>query len=404
MKGFYLLTIFFFSTTTSLVSQPFLHIPIEGEYKNDFIIVNYVDWGIDGSLSDYNCGNKTYAGHQGTDFIIRNFASMDTGVFVLAAADGVVTYIQDGIFDREKESVVEKGFGNYIAIRHDNGFYTYYAHLAKHSINVQPGDTVNTGDRIALVGSSGNSSDPHLHFELWFDSLFVVDPFAGICGNLESLWLEKVDYDTTFNIWTSGLTNFIPWLDTLREEPVKQNHFLTEDDAIAYWSILYGIRKGDDLTINWYTPDQSLWFTFSYEVEEDFWYFYYWSYIDFPFIPYEGNWSARLYHNGQMADEINFTVEQPSYTQEVYSENWLIFHPNPFYSQLSVSWYSPFDQAVSLEVFNSFGKNIKNIIGLNSRLGQNKITLDGSNWEPGIYILRFTYGEIIQTNKIVLLR
>lgn len=55
---------------------------------------------------------------------------MDSGVNVLAADDGVVTFVLDTLFDRNK-TAVSGGFGNYICIKHENLMYTYYAHLKK---------------------------------------------------------------------------------------------------------------------------------------------------------------------------------------------------------------------------------------------------------------------------------
>jgi murein DD-endopeptidase MepM/ murein hydrolase activator NlpD len=56
------------------------------------------------------------------------------------------------------------GYGNCILIDHGNGLKTRYAHLSK--IYVRVGQRVGTGDKIGAVGSSGNSTGPHLHFEV----------------------------------------------------------------------------------------------------------------------------------------------------------------------------------------------------------------------------------------------
>jgi murein DD-endopeptidase MepM/ murein hydrolase activator NlpD len=56
------------------------------------------------------------------------------------------------------------GYGNYIVIDHGNGFRTLYGHLNK--INVKPGQSVDQGTLIGLEGSTGNSTGPHLHFEI----------------------------------------------------------------------------------------------------------------------------------------------------------------------------------------------------------------------------------------------
>ena len=58
------------------------------------------------------------------------------------------------------------GYGNLIVIDHGNGYRTYYAHLSR--IFVRRGESVGKGQRIGSVGSSGNSTGPHLHFEIRF--------------------------------------------------------------------------------------------------------------------------------------------------------------------------------------------------------------------------------------------
>ncbi|MCC6487555.1 MAG: M23 family metallopeptidase [Candidatus Hydrogenedentes bacterium] len=56
--------------------------------------------------------------------------------------------------------------GNYIVIDHENGEFSFYAHLSENTIHVKPGDRVGKGDVIASVGNTGHSSEPHLHFQL----------------------------------------------------------------------------------------------------------------------------------------------------------------------------------------------------------------------------------------------
>lgn len=65
-------------------------------------------------------------------------------------------------------TVVERGvstiFGNYVKVQHSDGYLSFYAHLSK--ITVKKGQTVKMGAKIGLVGSTGMSTGPHLHFEV----------------------------------------------------------------------------------------------------------------------------------------------------------------------------------------------------------------------------------------------
>ncbi|MDE6300434.1 MAG: M23 family metallopeptidase [Muribaculaceae bacterium] len=67
----------------------------------------------------------------------------------------------------------DKGYGNYLVIVHDNGLETRYAHLQK--ILVSPGQRVNEQEGMALSGTSGNSTGPHLHIETRFRGI-PIDP------------------------------------------------------------------------------------------------------------------------------------------------------------------------------------------------------------------------------------
>ena len=66
-------------------------------------------------------------------------------------------------------------FGNYIIVNHGSGYQTLYAHLSK--ILCRSGQTVSQGTRIGLVGSTGYSTGPHLHFTVYKNGS-LVDPLS----------------------------------------------------------------------------------------------------------------------------------------------------------------------------------------------------------------------------------
>jgi len=108
-----------------------------------------------------------YAGfahfHTGIDL------SVPLGTPVVAAADGVVVLARP-MTDTAGALV---GYGNYVIIQHDAGLKTLYGHLL--TIGVKEGDRVTRGQLIGLVGSTGNSTGPHTHFEVRVDNS-PVDP------------------------------------------------------------------------------------------------------------------------------------------------------------------------------------------------------------------------------------
>ncbi|MBQ2997374.1 MAG: peptidoglycan DD-metalloendopeptidase family protein [Oscillospiraceae bacterium] len=100
-----------------------------------------------------------YKGHVGTDYMPENGEGSD----IFAVADGTVVKAKYGT----------TGYGRYIILDHGDGIHTVYAHCA--DLFVKEGDEVKAGDIIASVGSSGNSTGTHLHFELRHNGMYL-DP------------------------------------------------------------------------------------------------------------------------------------------------------------------------------------------------------------------------------------
>lgn len=146
------------------ISQPPLNPPLlkGGKEGSSYSIGGKVfSMPIKGEISSlYGVRRDPFIGeerfHHGIDIAARE------GTAVHPAMDGVV------MFSGEKE-----GYGNIVEIRHDNGSITRYAHNQKNT--VQEGDLVTTSDVIALVGKTGRTTGPHLHFEVKIEG-FAVNP------------------------------------------------------------------------------------------------------------------------------------------------------------------------------------------------------------------------------------
>jgi len=107
---------------------------------------NYFAWPLSAPISSVY-GPRRGRFHEGVDI------DGETGDPVEAAAAGTVVY-----------SNRLGGYGRLIVVRHDNGFFTAYAHNKKNL--VKKGKKVRKGQRIAVVGSSGKTTGDHLHFEI----------------------------------------------------------------------------------------------------------------------------------------------------------------------------------------------------------------------------------------------
>lgn len=93
------------------------------------------------------------------------------GAKVLAVADAIVVAAVDGLRNQEpgkfpENLPIEQADGNHVVLKLKNGDYALYAHLKPESVAVHAGETVRKGQVIALVGNSGNTVAPHLHFQV----------------------------------------------------------------------------------------------------------------------------------------------------------------------------------------------------------------------------------------------
>lgn len=102
-------------------------------------------------------GWRSSGWHKGVDLCTNNGTARGTPV--IASRSGVVEVVQHS----------SSGYGNMILINHGDGYKTRYAHLLEGSITVRMGEVVEGGKTIGRVGSTGNSSGPHLHFEVIYN-------------------------------------------------------------------------------------------------------------------------------------------------------------------------------------------------------------------------------------------
>jgi hypothetical protein len=281
-----------------------LQVPVDGVLGLDYWILYHVDHDSDtGRVRDPACGTMTYDGHHGTDFVIPSFRHMDSGVRVLAAAAGVVQTVVDSLPDRNKRTDRSLGFGNYIAIAHSEGVITYYAHLRKGSALVAVGDSVRRGQPIGLVGSSGTSEDPHLHFEVWG----VIDPFVGACGQPVAAWERQPPFDRRYALVDADITTWPPLLDTLRERPPASMQIGRADTSVTFWSLQRHVDSADQLSATWFTPDNDVWFSYASIAGRASSYYYWWTWIRRP--SQSGLWRVEYRRNDSLVALRSFMVE-----------------------------------------------------------------------------------------------
>lgn len=249
---------------------PRFAVPVDCRIGTDCFIQNFVDRDPGAGARDYMCGALSYDGHNGTDFRVGNLAAMRRGVAVLAAAPGQVTRVRDGVDDvsiREagRERIAGREAGNAVVIDHGDGWETQYSHLRKASVTVRPGDRVETGQRLGVIGLSGNTEFPHVDFAVRRDGR-VVDPFVGTdappdaCGarGRAPLWAEAAGrafaYQPT-GVLQAGFAAEAPVDAKARDG--GYDGMAPERDApvLAFWAELFGGQAGDRLELRISGPD-----------------------------------------------------------------------------------------------------------------------------------------------------
>ncbi|MBX3354536.1 MAG: peptidoglycan DD-metalloendopeptidase family protein [Phycisphaeraceae bacterium] len=291
--------------------------PMAGTNGSDFMNGGFVDLDpASGSFHDWKCRPFTYDGHEGTDSTLRSFAEQFIGVPVFAARDGVVVFVNDGLPDTNTSG---GWLGNLVILDHGDGFESQYWHLKKDSIPVTLGESVVAGQQIGMVGSSGNSWGPHLHFQTMRNGpngWEVHEPFHGACNPGPSDFLDQSPLDTEalllfdFGITRTNLFNLPqPWWEPWPLPTDSQ--IATTDSEVVFWWFVWNFPAecqirvtftrpdgslADDATWNWGNPESfrslSNWFAWPVDWLQ----------------PMVGTWRLRFELNGQLMIDAPFEM------------------------------------------------------------------------------------------------
>ena len=110
--------------------------------------------------------------HNGID-LVANVNGKSGFDYIIAHSDGVVVSCRN---DYNKTDKTGNSYGNYVKIKHDNGYYTMYGHLKYNSVEVKVGDRVTKGQVIGFMGNTGHSNGAHLHWEVRNEKDVRIDP------------------------------------------------------------------------------------------------------------------------------------------------------------------------------------------------------------------------------------
>lgn len=217
-----------------------------------------------GSFADWNCGARSYDQHHGTDIFTWPYGwlSMDLSrIAAVAAAPGTILVRVDGNADRS--CAASGANANLIVIQHADGSTAIYGHFKNGSLTPkQVGEAVAAGEYLGIVGSSGSSTGPHLHFEVHDSGTYpgpLLDPYDGPCEalTLESLWTEQPAYrQPTINHASTGFAAPVIPACPAQETPNEKRLFVN-GDPIYFRAYVRDLSPAFPLGLAVHRPDGS---------------------------------------------------------------------------------------------------------------------------------------------------
>ncbi|MFP5437438.1 MAG: peptidoglycan DD-metalloendopeptidase family protein [Bacteroidia bacterium] len=356
-------------------------------YHNTWGISNFVDHasGYPNDIMDYNCGDRSYDlsngyNHAGTDIFLWPFPwlQMQRGQNnVVAAAPGTILYKNDGQYDAN--CAMSGADWNAVYLLHADGSVSWYGHLKRSSLTEKPiGASVAAGEFLGKIGSSGSSTGPHLHFEVYDSNNQLIDPFSGECNdtNSESWWQEQIPYrSTTINALLTH--NVPPVADACRDYTNYEVSQFATGTRVYLGLYLKDQTLGDIINLKVIRPNGTVYNDFNNVATQTYnASYWYWSFIPAA----EGNWTWQAEYMGETYTH-QFTVgtmgigAQPQQLQAAV-------YPNPAKETITIE---AAQTVTHLSIYDSTGKLLlqeQNTAGIT--------TSNVSGLAQGIYFVKLT--------------
>jgi len=360
-------------------------------YNETWAISYYVDHDPTLGVQDYNCGSKTYNGHQGVDIYTWPFwweqMLLDHTEIVSAEAGQIIhKYGQSP----DQNCSWDGNPWNAIYIQHSDGSVAWYGHMKKESLTSKNiGDTVVKGEYLGIIGSSGDSSGPHLHFEVYNSLGALIDPYYESCNSMNnsSQWVDQKDYlDSNINavLTHSDVPDFKFDECAQVETTYIQNSFsLTDEVVLAVY--LREQLQGTSIDLEVIRPDGTVKNNWSFNFVDDYT-ISYWTWTDIPDMI--GEWTWKATYLGQTVTH-NYTIATLGIDESILEE--VKVFPNPVDDFLNIKLK---DKNYSIELYDIRGRLIS--IKRNDSLIGGGINVNSLS--KGVYFLTLKIkGEIRKT-------
>ncbi|WP_204344418.1 peptidoglycan DD-metalloendopeptidase family protein [Psychroserpens algicola] len=376
----------------------------ESNYNEIYGISGYVDHNpsYPNQLTDYNCGTKSYDtnsgyNHQGIDMFTWPFGwkMMDNDeAEIIAAAPGQIIAKHDGEFDRSCN--FNNNIWNAIYVQHFDGSVAWYGHMKNGSLNPKNvGDMVAEGEYLGIVGSSGNSTGPHLHFEVYTDNSYtqLVDPYAGSCNNMnvDSWWQSQRPYiNPGVNaVLTHDADPIFPACPTT-ETTNEENQF-DLNQSIHFAIYLKDQIAGTSVNLRLIRPDNTDLYNWNFDLTDNYpasW----WRWIFT--LDIQGEWKWEATYGGDTVTHA-FNVGDPLSVEDNDLSQTSVY-PNPFTDHVQIISDK---KIVKAKVVDVLGKSVLSI----EQFSEGIQSLNLENLSNGLYIIKLE-SDLKETKTIKLVK
>jgi murein DD-endopeptidase MepM/ murein hydrolase activator NlpD len=401
---------FFKKSSHPLFASPLRWKPGIGDFGHS-AIVQYVNHDTVHSNAplDYNCGSRSYYNvpdhsfHKGTDFWLWPFGwkNADSSyVEIVAAAPGVIIYKTDGNFD--KNCVLTNSFWNAVYVQHSDGSVAWYGHMKKFSLTTKGiGDSVQAGEYLGTVGSSGNSNGPHLHFEVHDSSGKTIDPFAGTCNNFnaDSWWVSQNSYNDQGINHVGTNKHLLEFAPCPSEDVSNESDVFSPGDSIYFFMYFRNIDTLDQINTIVHAPDNSSWRVVNFTHFLPFYTLGY-HYISYklPASAPTGNWNFEVGYKGSTYFH-SFYISSPAAMKSLADEeDDMSVLPNPAGETFTVHIAKDRHTAAKLLLRDVLGRTL-----IDQCIDSPETQIACARLKRGIYFYTLeSNGALLKTGKIVL--
>ncbi len=373
-------------------NSPLFILPLRAKADFDdygyYIVNNQVDQDLtpNGHLLDYACGQRTYdwinGNHEGTDYVLWPYPwkrMQEEVMEVIAAAPGTIIDKRDGNFDLNCENNGNP-LWNGIIIEHADGSQAWYWHFKDGAITSKNiGDTVAEGEYLGAAGSSGSSTIPHLHFEVYDSGNNLIDPYEGECNsmNATSWFADQPDYYIpAINHLSTHYTAMVDDECGVVENTYEELNF--EPGETVYFRIFYrDIQTDSNTHIVVRKPDNSILYDYIFTSP---WPTYTGAYAQWEY-PVDNTWPDGVYtitaEFGGNSYETIFGVNTNLGVEDVQTLKVAIY-PNPTTNTVFIEGSSNLEK---VELFDLLGRKV-----LEEFPSADKTELHLETLKTGIYI------------------